>query len=360
MIFENHNPLEGKVFQILDKTGKVVNENYYKDIDSNLLLKMYRCMVLSRIQDEWALKFQRQGRMLTFAPTLGQEGLQVASMAACREDDWLVPAFRSNAAWLYKGLPMKNIFLYWCGNEMGSKIPDHINMLPIVVPIGTQFNHATGVGMSFRYTKEDKVVVTYIGDGGTSEGEFYEGINFAGVMNAPVIFIIQNNQFAISTSVESQTKAKTLAQKGIAAGIPSIKVDGNDIFAMYFATKEAVENARSGNGPSLIEAVTYRQGPHTTADDPTIYRTEEKHLDGMSKDPIIRTKNFLIEKGILTEKDEEKIREESKKTVFEEFEKAEQENITPLEDIFKYTYKEMTDNLKEQYEEAKKLEGGKN
>lgn len=358
MIFENHNPLEGKIFQILDKTGKVVNNRYYKDIDKDLLLKMYRCMALSRTQDEWALKFQRQGRMLTFAPTLGQEGLQVASMAACRDDDWLVPAFRGNASWLYKGLPMKNIFLYWSGNEIGSKIPDHINMLPISVPIGTQFNHATGIAMSFKYTKEDKVVVTYIGDGGTSEGEFYEGINFAGAVNAPVIFIIQNNQFAISTSVKSQTKAKTLAQKGIAAGIPSIKVDGNDIFAMYFATKEAVDNARSGNGPSLIEAVTYRQGPHTTADDPTIYRSEKMHLDGMSKDPIIRTKNFLIEKEILTEEADEKIREECKKTVFEEFKKAEEENITLLEDIFKYTYKEMTDNLKEQYEEAKKWEGG--
>jgi len=360
MIFENHNPLEGKVFQILDKTGKIVNEKYYKDIDKDLLLKMYKCMVLSRNQDEWALKFQRQGRMLTFAPSLGQEGLQVASMAACRDDDWLVPAFRSNAAWLYKGLPMKNIFLYWSGNEKGSKIPEDINMLPIAVSIGTQFNHATGIGMSFKYTKEDKVVVTYIGDGGTSVGEFYEGINFAGVVNAPVVFIIQNNQFAISTSIKSQTKAKTLAQKGIAAGIPSIKVDGNDIFAMYFATKEAVDSARAGNGPSLIEAVTYRQGPHTTADDPTIYRTEEQHLDGMSKDPIIRAKNFLIEKGILTEEDDIKIREESKKTVFEEFEKAQEENITSLEDIFKYTYEEMTENLKEQYEEAKKWEGGNN
>ena len=359
MLTDVYNPIKGEMFQVMDKTGKIVNKKYKPNIPNELLIKMYKTMLLSRIQDEKSLKYQRQGRMLTFAPSLGQEGVQVATAAATEDRDWVSSAFRENATWLWKGQPMENILLYWCGNEEGSRIPEGVNLLPVAVPIGSQFNHAVGLGMSFQYKNEDSVVLAYIGDGGTSEGEFYEGINYAGAFNTPNIFIIQNNQFAISTSRNFQTRAATLAQKGVAAGIPCIQVDGNDIFATYAATKEAVERARNGEGPTLIEAVTYRIGPHTTADDPTIYRDAAYHEEMVTTDPLIRTKVYLIENNLWTEKDEEKTREEFDNIVEETFKRVENTGLLELEEIFKYTYEELTPNLKEQYEDYKKyMEGG--
>lgn len=359
MLTDVYNPLKGEMFQVMDKTGKIINEKYKPNIPNELLIKVYKTMLLSRIQDEKSLKYQRQGRMLTFAPSLGQEGVQVATAAATEEKDWVSSAFRENATWLWKGQPMENILLYWCGNEEGSRIPEGVNLLPVAVPIGSQFNHAVGLGMSIQYKDENSVVLAYIGDGGTSEGEFYEGINYAGAFNTPNIFIIQNNQFAISTSRSFQTRAATLAQKGIAAGIPCIQVDGNDIFATYAATKEAVDRARNGEGPTLIEAVTYRIGPHTTADDPTIYRDAAYHEEMLTTDPLIRTKAYLIENNLWTEKDEEKTREEFDNIVEETFKKVENTGLLELEEIFKYTYEELTPNLKEQYEDYKKyMEGG--
>lgn len=359
MLTDVYNPLKGEMFQVMDKMGKIINEKYKPNIPNELLIKMYKTMLLSRIQDEKSLKYQRQGRMLTFAPSLGQEGVQVATAAATEEKDWVSSAFRENATWLWKGQPMENILLYWCGNEEGSRIPEGVNLLPVAVPIGSQFNHAVGLGMSIQYKEENSVVLAYIGDGGTSEGEFYEGINYAGAFNTPNIFVIQNNQFAISTSRNFQTRAATLAQKGIAAGIPCIQVDGNDIFATYAATKEAVERARNGEGPTLIEAVTYRMGPHTTADDPTIYRDASYHEEMVTTDPLIRTKAYLIENNLWTESDEEKTREEFDNIVEETFKKVENTGLLELEEIFKYTYEELTPNLKEQYEEYKKyMEGG--
>ena len=355
MLTEIYDPLKGEMFQVMDQTGKIVNQDHMPEISDELILKMYRTMMLSRTQDEKSLQYQRQGRMLTFAPSMGQEGVQVASAAAIEKTDWVASAFRENATWLWLGQPMENLFLYWIGSEEGSRIPEGVNLLPIAVPIGTQCNHAVGIGMSIKYRKQNSVVLAYIGDGGTSEGEFYEAINYAGAMNTPNIFIIQNNQFAISTPRALQTKAKTLAQKGVAAGIPCMQVDGNDIFAVYAAVKEAVERGRNGEGPTLIEAVTYRIGPHTTADDPTIYRTDEYHQEMLKTDPLIRTKNYMVEKGIWDEEKEASLKEELENLVEETFKKIEQTPETPLEEIFKYTYAEMTENLKEQYEEYKEF-----
>lgn len=360
MLIEVYDPLEGEMFQIMNQDGKIINKKYIPEISDELIQKMYKTMMLSRIQDEKSLQYQRQGRMLTFAPSMGQEGVQVASAAAIEEKDWVVSAFRENATWLWLGQPMENLFLYWVGSEEGSRIPQGVNLLPVVVPIGTQCNHAVGVAMSMKYQNKNSVVLSFIGDGGTSEGEFYEAINYAGAMNTPNIFIIQNNQFAISTPRALQTRAKTLAQKGVAAGIPCIQVDGNDILAVYAVVKEAVERGRKGEGPTLIEAVTYRIGPHTTADDPTIYRKEEYHKEMLKTDPLIRTKNYMIEKGIWNEDKESSLKEELEILVEETFKKIEKTEATPLEDIFKYTYENMTENLKEQYEEYKTYleEGG--
>lgn len=354
MLIDRYDPLKEEMLSILDYEGKIIDKNLEPFIENDNLLKMYQTMLLAKVADIKALQYQRQGRMLTYAPNRGQEASQVGSIAATGKDDWLVPAFREIGAWLYKGVPLEQIYLYWYGNEMGSKFPEDVKMLPVSVPIASQLNHATGIAMASKIKGEKDVAIAYVGDGGTSQGEFHEAVNFAGVFNAPVIFLIQNNQWAISVPRSTQTKSKTLAQKAVAYGIPGIQVDGNDILAVYAATKEAVERARNGEGPTIIEAVTYRLGPHTTSDDPTIYRDPSEVTEWEKKDPIERFKKYLIDKGLWSEEKDKLQYEEYENYVGETFKKVEESGLVSLEDIFKYTYAEMTPNLIEQYEEYKK------
>ncbi|MBM7616371.1 pyruvate dehydrogenase (acetyl-transferring) E1 component subunit alpha [Alkaliphilus hydrothermalis] len=359
MLVEKYNPLEGKRLEILDKEGNIINESLVPDLSDERLIELYKTMLLARMTDIKALQYQRQGRMLTYAPNLGQEATQVGSIAATEKRDWLVPAFRELGAWLYKGVPLEQVFLYWYGTEEGSNFPEDVKMLPISVPIASQLNHAVGLGMASNIKGEDDVTIAYVGDGGTSQGEFSEALNFAAVFNTPTVFVISNNHFAISVPRRSQTKAKTLAQKAVAFGMPGIQVDGNDLLAVYAATKEAVDRARRGEGPTLIEAVTYRLGPHTTSDDPTIYREESEVEEWRGKDPLKRLKKYLINKKIWDEGKEESQNDEYEKFVNETFKKVEKYGLVPLEDIFKYQYEEMTPNLVEQYEAYKKYtEGG--
>src|SRR5690554_539519 len=266
MLTERFNPLKGEMLRIMDEEGKIIEPGLMPELDNERVLELYKVMLLTRAADDKALQLQRQGRMLTYAPNTGQEAAQVASVAPLRKTDWLAPAFRELGAWLLKGVSLENIYLYWYGNEWGSHFPEDVRMLPISVPIGSQLNHAVGIAMASKYKGEDDVTVGYIGDGGTSIGDFSEALNFAGVFDAPVIFFVQNNQYAISVKRQIQTKAATLAQKAIAAGIPGIQVDGNDLFAVYAAVDEAAKRARAGQGPTLIEAYTYRLGAHTTSD----------------------------------------------------------------------------------------------
>lgn len=354
MLTDKYNPLKEEMFNILDYEGNIINANLEPLIENDNLLEMYRTMVLAKVADLKALQYQRQGRMLTYAPNRGQEASQVGSIAATEKSDWLVPAFRELGAWLYKGVSLEQIYLYWYGNEKGSKFPENIKMLPVSVPIASQLNHATGIAMASKIKGESDVTIAYVGDGGTSQGEFHEAVNFAAVFDAPVVFLIQNNQWAISVPRSIQTKSKTLAQKAIAYGIPGIQVDGNDVLAMYAATKEAVDRARKGEGPTIIEAVTYRLGPHTTSDDPTIYRDESEVKEWEKKDPIERFKKYLIDKGLWNEEKDKSLYEEYENYVGETFKRVEESGLVSLEDVFKYTYAEMTPNLIEQYEEYKK------
>lgn len=359
MRFENSNLLE-EHFRILDIDGKIINEEELPSFSEEELLYLYRTMWYSRIIDEKALSYQRQGRMLTYAPNIGQEAAQVGSAYAMDKEDWLVPAFRELGAWLIKGVPLKNIYLYWYGNEWGSHMPENVKVLPISVPIASQYQHAVGIGMANNIKGENNVVVTYVGDGGTSHGDFHEALNFAAVFNVPVVFIIQNNQYAISVPRREQTASKTLAQKAIAYGMPGILVDGNDVFAMYSATKEAIDRARNGEGPTLIEAYTYRLGAHTTSDDPTIYRDDSEVEEWKKKDPILRFKKYLHHKRLLSEEEEENMKRELEKEVMFTFEEIENKSDTEIEDIFKYHYETMPPHLEEQLQEYKDfLEGGK-
>jgi len=319
------------------------------DMDDQTLIQAYRSMLFERVADEMAVSYQRQGRMYTYPPNYGQEAIHIAAGMILRENDWLVPAFRELGVMLAKGVSLKEIFLYYKGNELGSKFSKANHVLPICIPIGSQFLHAAGIGYSIKYTQKDEAVFAFIGDGGTSEGDFSEALNVAGVWKVPVIFTIQNNQYAISVPVKNQTNAINLAVKSMAFGIPGIKVDGNDFFAMYVAYKEALAYARAGKGPVLIEAFTYRKGAHTTSDDPTKYRTKEEELEWDKTDPLNRLKLYMDDKGIQYG-DEKKLIEAYKQEGEKQF--AEAENIQPyaLEDVFKYMYVDTPDDLKQQKE----------
>jgi pyruvate dehydrogenase E1 component alpha subunit len=314
---------------------------------------MYKAMILGRVADIKAVQFQRQGRMLTYVPNEGQEAAQIGSVAALKKTDWVVPAFREFNAMLYHGVTLEQAYIYWYGNEQGSRFNDDVRVLPVNITIGAQISHAAGIAYANKYEKRDEVVLTYIGDGGTSHGEFHEGINFSGVFDLPLVIVIQNNGWAISTPRANATKAKTLAQKAIAYGIPGIQVDGNDILAMYVATTEAVNRARSGKGPTLIEAITYRLGSHTTSDDPTIYRQNEEVEYWKERDPIKRFEIYLLNKNIITKDDVEKIAEEANNYVLETFKEVEKSEVK-LEDIFAYTYEKMPNRLQRQLQSHQK------
>jgi pyruvate dehydrogenase E1 component alpha subunit len=262
---------------------------------------------------------------------------------------------------LYRDVELKQLYLYWYGNEWGNHFPEEARVLPVNVIIGSQINHAAGIAYASKILKKEEVALAMVGDGGTSHGNFYEGLNFAASYDAPLVVVIQNNQYAISTPRKKATKAKTLAQKAVAFGIPGIQVDGNDVLAMYVAVKAAADYARAGNGPVLVEAVTYRMGPHTTSDDPTIYRADSEVEIWAKRDPIDRFKTYLIDKKLLTEEEDQKLEEEFNAFVLESFKHVETTGEVKLEDIFKYTYEEMTPQLTEQYENMKKYveQGGK-
>ncbi len=342
---DDFDPLKGKMLQILDKGGKVVAPKLEPKLPAELLKKIYYTMVLSRLADDRFLKLQRGGRIGTFAPSVGQEAAQAGSAAALENDDWTVHSFREQAAYLFRGLPLEKIILYFGGDARGNRIPDGMNVLPMAVPVATQVLHAVGIAWAAKAKKEKSAVMCYFGDGATSEGDFYEGLNFAGVMKAPVVFVCQNNQYAISVPRGKQTAAKTLAQKSIACGFPGIQVDGNDALAMYAACREAVERARSGGGPTLIEAYTYRMWMHTTADDPKKYRSSQEEEEWKGKDPIKRMRNYLAGKGIWSEEFEK----ETQQKALAEIDKAVKaaEAITPPkpDDLFDYMFAEITPEL---------------
>lgn len=271
------------------------------DIPEELLRKLYRAMLLGRKFDERLLNLQRQGRIGTFPPISGQEASQLGAVAHLRPTDWLVPSFRETAAEVWQGRALESILIYNNGYNEGSAIPKKLKTLPISIPVGSQIIHAAGIGWAAKYRKTDEVVMTFFGDGATSEGDFHEGLNFASVFQTPVIFICQNNQWAISVPLARQTHSKTIAQKAVAYGMPGIQVDGNDILAVYAAAEEAVTRARSGEGPTFIECVTYRVMMHTTADDPKRYRTEEEVESWRARDPLPRFRKYLLKRGVLSE-----------------------------------------------------------
>ncbi len=327
---------------ILDSEGRV-DTALEPDIPPDLLKRLYRAMLLGRRLDERMVRLQRQGRIGTFAPIKGQEASQMGSVVTLRPTDWMVPSFRETAAMLWRGWPIEKLLLFFAGFlEGGQPAPG----LPITIPVATQLPHAVGLAYAAQYRGDDVVVMAYFGDGATSEGDFHEALNFAGVWHVPVVFVCQNNQWAISVPLKKQTHARTLAQKALAYGLPGIQVDGNDVLAVYAATREAVDRARAGEGPTMIECVTYRLGMHTTADDPSRYRSEEEVREWERRDPLTRFSAYLRARNLLDEGLEREVDEEIAAGVarFEALAKAD-----PLT-MFDHVYAEMPAHLAEQRE----------
>ncbi len=349
---EDTHRLENEPFRILDPEGRVVRKEV-PSLEEEDLLSIYRYMLLARRFDERCLRLQRQGRMGTYAPSSGQEATQVGSAYALRPQDWIFPSYREHATAIVRGLPMEFEIMFWQGNEEGSRIPNGVHIFTCSVPISTQILHAVGFAQAAKLRGEDLVTLCYFGDGGTSEGDFHEGLNFGGVFQAPTIFLCSNNQYAISFPWRKQTASETISQKAIAYGFEGVRVDGMDVLAVYEVTKRAVDKAAAGGGPTLIEAVTYRFGPHTTADDPTRYRDEKELAEWTARDPLIRYRLYLEGKKLWDDEKEENLESEIKEEVARAVEKAEGVPDRDVEEIFRYLYAEMTPRLKEQVERLK-------
>lgn len=346
-----------KMVQVLDENGKVVNEDLVPDLTDEQLVELMERMVWTRVLDQRSVSLNRQGRLGFYAPTAGQEASQLASQYALEKEDWILPGYRDVPQIIWHGLPLTEAFLFSRGHFKGNQFPEGVNAFSPQIIIGAQYIQTAGVALGLKKRGKKAVAITYTGDGGSSQGDFYEGINFASAYKVPAIFVIQNNNYAISTPRSKQTAAITLAQKAIAVGIPGIQVDGMDPLAVYQATKEARDRAVNGEGPTLIETMTYRYGPHTMAgDDPTRYRTSDEDSDWEKKDPLVRFRAFLEAKGLWNEEKENEVIERAKdeiKTAIKAADKVEKQTVTDLMEIM---YEDMPQNLKEQYEIYKEKE----
>jgi pyruvate dehydrogenase E1 component alpha subunit len=266
----------------------------------------------------------------------------------------MVPSFRETAAMVWRGWPIERLLSFYSGHLEGGQPAADQRDLPVTIPVATQVPHAVGLGYAVQYKRDEAVVMTFFGDGATSEGDFHEAMNFAGVWHVPVIFVCQNNQWAISVPLKKQTHSRTIAEKALAYGFPGVQVDGNDVLAVYAASREAVERARRGEGPTLIECVTYRLGMHTTADDPTKYRSEEEVRAWERKDPLTRFAAYLEKKNVAIEGLEREVDEEIARAI------AAFEALPPPDPaaMFDHVYGEMPPDLKAQREEVASREAG--
>ena len=301
--------------QLLDAGGRLVGELPAFAADGAELVRMYRMMRLSRMFDAKAINLQRTGKLGTYAPCTGQEATHVGVGAAMRAEDVLFPVYREYGTQLWRGVTLTEILTYWAGDEAGTDFAGPRQDFPWCVPIGSQAPHAAGAAMAFRIRGEARCAVAYIGDGGTSQGAFYEALNLAGAQQLPVVFMIVNNGWAISMPVHEQTAAATLAQKGIAGGVPGVQVDGNDILGVRAVTETALARARAGEGPTVIEALTYRLSDHTTADDATRYRSAEELAAAWAQEPLLRTRTFLEARGLWDESRETELRRECQQAI---------------------------------------------
>ncbi len=334
---------------ILSLDGEVVNKKEMPKLSDDQLKELMTRMVFTRVWDQRAVSLSRQGRLGFYAPVSGQEAAMIGSGYALDKEDFVLPGYRDMPQIVWHGLPMYQAFLYSKGHQHGGQIPKGVNVLMPQIIIGAQIVQTTGIAMGFKLRGQKNVAITYTGDGGSSQGDFYEGMNFAGAFTLPAIFVVQNNQYAISTPYEKQTAAESIAHKAIAAGIRGVQVDGMDVLAVYKATLDAVERGRKGEGATLIEALTYRYGPHSmSGDDPTKYRTKDEQGEWEKKDPLIRFRNYLKSKQLWTDEEEEKVIEEAKAAVAENIKKAEKTEKMTIPGLIDSMFETTPPHLEEQ------------
>lgn len=343
-------------FRVLNEDNTVDPKKEPK-LSKELLVKMYRNMVLTRLYDERGMMLQRQGRIGFYLPSTGQEAIQTGTAAAVTLDDWVFSSYREPGIFHFRGAPLVQMLGNLWGNSAdickGRQMPVHysfsdLKLFSVSSPIATQIIQAVGAAMAFKLRKQKHVAITYCGDGGTSENDFHTGLTFAGAYKAPVITVVTNNQYAISVPVHKQTGCQRFVDKAIGYGMPGIAVDGNDVLAVYSATLEAVERARRGEGPTLIEMVTLRMGPHSSSDDPTRYRDEKLHQAWAKRDPIARFRTYLQAKKYWDESQEAALHEVLKQQIAEAVEKAEAMPNPGVDTIFEDVYAELTPQLKAQ------------
>ncbi|HVO31022.1 MAG TPA: thiamine pyrophosphate-dependent dehydrogenase E1 component subunit alpha [bacterium] len=352
--------VELEIHSILREDG-TLDEARAPKLSQEEVKRLYRLMVQNRILDERLTTLQRQGRIGFHIGSIGEEAAIIGSAAALKPEDWLFPCYREAGAGLLRGMPLQKFLNNMFGNAedpvKGRQMPCHWydrehNLPSISSPIGTQITHAVGAGMAAKIKGDKVVTFAYFGEGATSSNEFHVGANFAGVFKAPTILFCRNNQWAISVPFNRQTASGSIAIKALAYGITGIRVDGNDLFAVYKVTKEAVERARNGGGATLIEAYSYRLGGHSTSDDPRVYRKDEEVAPWMKRDPIDRLKKFLLRKKWIDEAADKKMREELSEEILAGVAKAESLPQPPIESMFEDVFKEVPENLKQQMAEC--------
>lgn len=352
---------EIEYLQYLDAEGKLVRKDlpeFAKDLDH--MVELYKLMVSTRVFDTKSIALQRTGKLGTYASCLGHEAAHVGVGSAMKPEDVLAPSYREYGAQLYRGVQPRDVYMYWGGDERGNDYQKEPARHDFAwsVPIATQCLHAAGSALAFKVRGEKRVAVCMIGDGGSSKADFYGAINFAGARDLPLVAVIVNNQWAISVPRRIQSGAKTLAQKGIAAGLFCIQVDGNDIIAVRKAMEDALERARSGKGGSVLELVTYRLGDHTTADDARRYREADEVKDAWTREPIKRLRAYLESKKAWDEKKEEAWKHECDEWMDNEVNTYLETKAQPIEAIFDYTWAELPEDLRRQRDQAIALDKG--
>jgi pyruvate dehydrogenase E1 component alpha subunit len=338
--------------------GAAVPDAEVAGLTDSDLVALYRDMVLLRTYDERSLVYHRQGRIGTYAIFWNHEAMQAGSAYALSDEDWIFPSYRESAIGLLRGMPAATVLSWWRGHPAGWWNPLDYNVASICVPIGTHVPHAAGLAWGKKLRGEDACAIAYFGDGATSEGSFHEGANFAAVMQAPVILFCNNNGWAISTPLSAQTRAETLADKAIGYGMPGVRVDGADVLAVYEATRDAVERARGGGGPTLIEAVTYRTAPHATADDPRAYIDLARVEEEKKRECVGRYERYLRRLGALTNEAAERIRAEAADVMRQGIAAAEAEPPADLALLFEHVYGDPPESFAADLAELRRILGG--
>lgn len=344
--------------QVLDDEGNA-DESLLPPLSPDEVRTMYWHMIVGRALDRKMIAMQRQGRLGTFASTEGQEACQAGSAIQLRKQDWMAIAFRESVACMLRGIPPVQILRYWGGDERGSVVDADQRTLPVSIPIASQCVHAVGLAYASKLQQRDEVTLVYFGDGATSEGEFHEALNIGADLQVPVIFFCQNNQYAISVPRSKQSHSRTLAQKAVAYDIPTVQVDGNDVFAVWKATNDAIARAKRGEGPSFIEAVTYRLGNHTTSDDYKHYRSEEEVAAWRKKDPVDRLRKFMEKRGWWNQEHEHGAWKHAEEIIEQAVKDYEATPPQEPGEMFDYTYATLPPLLKEQKEAHLASLGGK-